>query len=61
MINIQEKLNGKNINFLIGSGASFPIFKTLFLGENKLVTTAKRLGIHSHLKSIPSLALRSLI
>lgn len=35
MINIQEKLNGKNINFLIGSGASFPIFKTLFLGENK--------------------------
>ena len=29
----------------------------LFLGENNLVTTAKRLGIHSHLKSIPSLAL----
>lgn len=35
MINMQEKLNGKNINFLIGSGASFPIFKTLSLGKNK--------------------------
>jgi hypothetical protein len=34
-MNLQEKLNGKNINFLIGSGASFPIFKTLDLGENK--------------------------
>lgn len=34
-MNLQEKLNGKNINFLIGSGASFPIFKTLYLGENK--------------------------
>lgn len=29
----------------------------LFLGENNLINTAKRLGIHSSLKAIPSLAL----
>lgn len=34
-MNLQEKLTDKNINFLIGSGASVPIFKTLNLGENK--------------------------
>lgn len=34
-MNLQEKMNGKNINFLIGSGASYPIFKTLYLGNNK--------------------------
>jgi len=34
-MNLQEKLNGKNINFLIGSGASFPVFKTLNLGYDK--------------------------
>lgn len=32
---LQEKLHGKNINFLIGSGASYPVFETLNLGENK--------------------------
>ncbi|MEG1313024.1 MAG: hypothetical protein RSD40_01785 [Bacilli bacterium] len=34
-MNLQEKMNGKNIDYLIGSGASYPIVKTLDLGENK--------------------------
>lgn len=35
MSKLHEKLSGKNINFLIGSGTSFPIFDTLYLGTNK--------------------------
>ena len=35
MSKLHEKLSGKNINFLVGSGASFPIFETLSLGEDK--------------------------
>lgn len=35
MKKIQENLSGKNINFLIGSGASYPLFKTLDLGDDK--------------------------
>ncbi|NLA25519.1 MAG: hypothetical protein GX879_11195 [Bacteroidales bacterium] len=34
MISIHEFLSGKNINFLIGSGASAPLFPTLSLGNN---------------------------
>lgn len=30
------KLSGKNINFLIGSGASFPMYDTLSLGDDKI-------------------------
>lgn len=29
-----EHISGKNVNFLIGSGASFPYFPTLYLGDN---------------------------
>lgn len=29
-----ESISGKNVNFLIGSGASFPYFPTLHLGDN---------------------------
>lgn len=36
MSKILEKLSGKNINFLIGSGASYPIYDTLSLGENMM-------------------------
>jgi hypothetical protein len=32
-ITLQEKMSGKNINFLIGSGASVPFYPTLSLGE----------------------------
>lgn len=35
MSKIQERLSGKNINFLIGSGASVPFYKTLNLGDDK--------------------------
>lgn len=35
MSKLHEKLSGKNISFLIGSGASLPIFETLSLGEDK--------------------------
>lgn len=35
MSKLHEILSGKNINFLIGSGASSPIFKTLSLGNDK--------------------------
>lgn len=35
MNSLHEILSGKNINFLIGSGASVPIFKTLSLGTGK--------------------------
>lgn len=35
MSKLHEKLSGKNINFLIGSGASLPIFETLSLGVDK--------------------------
>ena len=34
-MSLRETLHGKNINFLIGSGASFPVFKTLWLGDDK--------------------------
>lgn len=35
MSKLYEKLSDKNINFLIGSGASCPIFETLSLGNEK--------------------------
>lgn len=34
MPTIQEHMSGKNINFLIGSGASMPLFSTLSIGKN---------------------------
>ncbi|HHQ1293860.1 TPA: hypothetical protein ACSLA4_002847, partial [Listeria monocytogenes] len=34
-IKFHEDISGKNTNFLIGSGTSFPFIKTLSLGENK--------------------------
>lgn len=34
MPTIQEHMSGKNINFLIGSGASMPIFQTLNIGDD---------------------------
>lgn len=34
MPTIQEHMSGKNINFLIGSGASMPLFSTLLIGKN---------------------------
>lgn len=34
MSTVLETLSGKNINFLIGSGASMPLFQTLSLGPN---------------------------
>lgn len=34
MSEIHKDISGKNINFLIGSGASYPVFETLSLGEN---------------------------
>jgi len=34
MPTIQENISGKNINFLIGAGASMPLFPTLNIGEN---------------------------
>ena len=33
MPTIQEHMSGKNINFLIGSGASMPLFPTLSIGD----------------------------
>lgn len=32
-LNLSELMSGKNVNFLIGSGASVPMFRTLSLGE----------------------------
>ena len=34
MNTLPEMLSGKNINFLIGSGASMPLYPTLSLGKN---------------------------
>ncbi|HCB4286242.1 TPA: SIR2 family protein, partial [Listeria monocytogenes] len=34
-VRFHEDISGKNINFLIGSGTSFPFIKTLSLGRNK--------------------------
>ncbi|EDB1280060.1 hypothetical protein F9C47_00005, partial [Listeria monocytogenes] len=34
-VKFHEDISGKNINFLIGSGTSFPFIKTLSLGRNK--------------------------
>lgn len=34
MPTIQEHMSGKNIDFLIGSGASMPLFSTLSIGKN---------------------------
>lgn len=50
MSKLHEKLNGKNINFLIGSGASVPIFKTLYLGKDK--PTFEELLTNSNIKEV---------
>ena len=34
-IKLNEMLSGKNVNFLVGSGASAPAYKTLSLGDDK--------------------------
>lgn len=46
MNNLHENMSGKNINFLIGSGASAPLLPTLNLGKNlpsfeELVTSSR--------------------
>ena len=50
MSKLHEKLSGKNINFLVGSGASFPIFETLSLGKDK--PTLEELLSSSHISEI---------
>ena len=50
MPTIQEHMSGKNINFLIGSGASMPLFSTLWIGDN--MPTFEELISSKHMEEI---------